>query len=248
MFDLKAVPHPTKCFLLALSSELIHSIAEWVSIPYINPPTILSLHGCVKPLASLALISRHLNQITTPLLYRTFVQTQGSAIPTMLRLLVNMPEIGSLVKRLVISELDESIGMDMLGFSRKELGRLGLDEETLEHFEIERPDWIEHVEAGEWQAVVALLLVVLPSLQEIDFVSYHKAGLFEFATRYTDTVLEYAAAKQLIPNSEYCLRNLKKVSMKFDDRDDISIGFLLLFCALPSITAAKILMGSRKNR
>jgi len=229
--------------LLALSTELLLSIATWVAVPSLS-----IFHNSPSPttasLASLALVSRHLNQITTPLLYHTFVQVGYSALPLLLRALVEKPELCLLVKKLVISEIEDMVRMDMLDFSQTDLEKLGLEGEDLRYFERENPEWRKQIEEGQWQAVIALLFLILPSLEEID-VESHRVSNEGSPKGYIDAALAYAAARQLIPESKHCLRCLKRVSMAYyDSMMGISIDVLLPFCALPSVTKAKIYMAA----
>ncbi|KAE9382182.1 hypothetical protein N431DRAFT_394015 [Stipitochalara longipes BDJ] len=239
--------------LLTISIDLLFLITEWVSMPLYPERYNFSTHSCTKSLASLALVSRRLNQITTPILYRTFVQTQYTALPISLRLLVEKPEVGSLVKKIVISEIEDIDGMDMLGFSSQDVERLGLDEQAVGYFEHETPGWMTHLEEGQWQAVIALLLLLLPSLEEIDIESYSGEDFEAYRMPYIDAALAYAVSQQRIPNSGRCLRKLKTVSMAYCDEEmgntkmgdtemGMSIDVLLSFCELPSLTSAKIQM------
>jgi hypothetical protein len=223
--------------LLALSTELLLSIATWVAV---HPLEIFhnSLSPTTTSLASLVLVSRHLNQITKPVVYHTLVQLGYHTIPLLLHALVEKPELCPLVKKLVIFEIRDTVRMDMLDFSQTDLVKLGLEGEDLRSFERENPEWREQIEEGQWQAVIALLFLILPSLEEIDIESHGST------MGYIDTALAYATARQLIPESKYCLRCLKRVSMAHvDSMAEISIDILLPFCALSSVTKGKISYG-----
>jgi hypothetical protein len=95
----------------------------------------------------LVLFSRWLNRITTPTLYRTFVQTKYKVLPSFLRILSEKPRIGLLVKKILVYEVDKE-DMDMGGFSREDLERMGLGLNILEFFETEKPDWVDDPEGG----------------------------------------------------------------------------------------------------
>ena len=112
----------------------------------------------------------------------------------------------------------------------------------MEYFEREEPSWIAHLEGGQWQAVIALLLLALPSLEEAEIESYRSG---DYGARYINTALSYATAQQRLPNPRNGLRKLRRVSMAYYDTTmGMSISVLLIFCALPSVTAAKIYMAN----
>jgi hypothetical protein len=229
--------------LYKLSDDILLEIVEWVNTNgYIPDYSSVTERG-TKFLASLVLCSRRLNSIATPVLYRTFVQTKYGALPAFLCTILEKPQLGALVKDIVVSEIDEEESMEMGGFSRQEIERLGLRADVLDHFESEKSSWIDDLEAGKWQAVAALLILLLPGLEEIVIASYLGPDLV--GNGYINTALAYAAHKQLTPHSQHALRNLKTVSMAYYDTESgMSMEAILPFCALPSVTAARIHMAS----
>jgi hypothetical protein len=229
--------------LYKLSDDILLEIAEWVNTNgYIPDYSSVTERG-TKFLASLVLCSRRLNSIATPVLYRTFVQTKYGALPAFLRTILEKPQLGALVKDIVVSEIDEEESMEMGGLSRQEIERLGLGADVLGNFEREKSNWIDDIEAGKWQAVAALLILLLPGLEEIVIASYHGPDLVR--NGYINTALAYAAHQQLTPHSQQALRNLKTVSMAYCDTESgMSMEAILPFCALPSVTAARIHMAS----
>ncbi|PMD60710.1 uncharacterized protein K444DRAFT_612408 [Hyaloscypha bicolor E] len=229
--------------LYKLSDDILLEIAEWVNTNgYIPDYSSVTERG-TKFLASLVLCSRRLNSIATPVLYRTFVQTKYGALPAFLRTILEKPQLGALVKDIVVSEIDEEESMEMGGLSRQEIERLGLRADVLDHFESEMSNWIDDLEAGKWQAVAALLILLLPGLEEIVIASYHGPDLVR--NGYINTALAYAAHQQLTPHSQQALKNLKTVSMAYCDTESgMSMEAILPFCALPSVTAARIHMAS----
>jgi hypothetical protein len=229
--------------LYNLSDELLLEIAEWVNTSGYIPDYSRFTERGSKFLASLAVCSRRLNSIATPVLYRTFVQTKYKALPSFLRTLSEKPEMRALVKTIVVYEISEEESMDMGGFSQQDLKRVGLEVDVLDYFETENPDWMENLEAGKWQAVAALLLLLLPSLEEIEIGSYRGPNFVE--NKYIDTALAYATRQQFKPDAPHSLQNLKTVSMAYCDTEyGMSIAAILPFCALPSVTTARIHMAS----
>jgi hypothetical protein len=226
----------------ALSDELLLNIAEFVNI---NDHRYLYKNDYDQGwrfLAKLALCSRRLNRIATPILYRTFKQTgerEGEKrLPTFLHLLKEKPELGACIKSFVASEISEDDEhMDMKGFSRQDVGKCGLGPDAVGFMESKNPNWLDELEAGHWRAVIAFLLLLLPALEEVDLTRsscYPESG-------YIDAAVAYAARQQLKPGSQNSLRHLRTVWMDYwDTGGGVSINVLLPFCALPSVTAARI--------
>lgn len=79
--------------------------------------------------------------------------------------------------------------MDMLDFSRVDLDTLGVEPEVLDYFQLKQPGWITDLEHGNWHAVVALILLLLPALEAVDILSSHLIS----ESDYIETALEYAA-------------------------------------------------------
>lgn len=225
--------------LYKLSDELLLEIAQWVNTSGYIPEYSSFTEPGTKFLASLILCSHRLNKIATPVLYRTFIQTKSGALPAFLRTLSEKPKMGALVKKIIVYQVgEEEDGMDMGEFSREDLERIGLGQDVLEYFETSRPDWINDLERGNWQAVFALLLLVLPSLEEIVIASYDPGFM---GNDYIETALEYAAHQQRISHAPHSLRSLKTVTMAYwDTEGGMSMEVILPYCALPSVKAARI--------
>jgi hypothetical protein len=226
----------------ALSDELLLDIAE-----YVNANDYRYLYNYDPDrgwrfLAKLALCSSRLNRIATPILYRRYSQTEEKGgekrLPTFLHLLKEKPALGPCIKSFAVSEIsEEDEFMDMKGFSRQDVERCGLGPEAVAFMESQRPNWLDDLEAGDWCAVVAFLLLLLPAIEEVNITcssSYPQPG-------YIDAAVAYAASQQLMQNPQHSMRHLRTVSMDYGDTEmGMSINVLLPFCALPSVTAARI--------
>jgi hypothetical protein len=78
-----------------LSDGLLLEIAGWAGTDAYYPSltkTITAVRG-TRFLGPLAVCSRRLNTIVSPLLYRTFTQTNTKALPAFLRLVLESPRL-----------------------------------------------------------------------------------------------------------------------------------------------------------
>jgi hypothetical protein len=239
--------------LSALPDDILLEITKWVAtddyIPRyetVDYPYIpFSARRRTKFLGSLALCSRRLNRMASPILYKTFVQTRERALPAFLRLLSSRLERGAYVTKFVVSAYNAAeerfYRRDMLDFPRLDLITLGVEIELLDYFQLKRPGWITDLADGDWNAVVALLLLLLPALKEVDIVPYNRT----LNLGYIDTALEYAALQQRSSRAQHSLKNLTSVSMVYWDTG-MGTGMgkpfdaLLPFCALSSVRKAQI--------
>jgi hypothetical protein len=149
--------------LSALSDELLLEITRWVATDDYIPGYEFVARQRTKFLRPLALCSRRLHRIANPILYQTLAQTGGQALPAFLRLLESRPERGAYVKAFVVSDHSEEERMDMKDFSRLNLDTLGVGLKLVDYFLLKKPRWVSDLEDGNWQAAVALLLLLLPA-------------------------------------------------------------------------------------
>lgn len=206
-----------------LSDELVLEIAKHVER--------LNYRGN-RLLGPLVLCSRRLNGIISPLLYRTFIEgwDKPLALPSLLRLVMEKPNVGAEVKKLVMTEADEINGvfLDMSGYSPQQFEQCRT---TINSFGIPPFDkllWMTAIERGEWGAVLSLLLLFLPSLEEIEIESGNLAD-----TKFLHQIVEVMAQQAETAQS---LRKLRSFSIAhWDTEGGMSTDVILPFCAVPSV-------------
>jgi hypothetical protein len=120
-------------------------------------------------LYKVALCSRRLNKVATPMLYRTFIQTRHSTLKKFLCRVLEEPKLRGFVRRLGTQQLikPETTPFeynDPNGYETA-IRAVGLDS-------VESHNWITAVKAGDWDAIIALLFVLLPNLEEIHTLSW----------------------------------------------------------------------------
>ncbi|KAE9379556.1 hypothetical protein N431DRAFT_159357 [Stipitochalara longipes BDJ] len=215
-----------------LSDELILEIAEHLSSKYGN-----------KSLGSIALCSRRLNNIISPLLYRTFTQGWKPAVlPILLRTVMEKPIIGAEIKHLILTEIiqDDDGGLDMSGYSPQNFERC---QTAIRSFElsINKLGWMTELEQGSWDAVVSLLLFFLPSLEGIEIES---DGLSQ--CKYLHQIIQHMTFNQRIKSpvgKAHSLKHLQRFSIDYWDTEwGMGVQVILPYCAIPSIETVRASM------
>lgn len=121
-------------------------------------------------LYQVALSSRRLNRLATPMLYRTFIQTKHSTLKKFLRRVLEVPKLRGCVRRFGIEQLEPG---DATPFECNDPNIYEAAIRAVEHDTAQSEDWIIAVRAGEWDAVIALLFVILPNLEEIHVLAWN---------------------------------------------------------------------------
>jgi hypothetical protein len=225
-----------------LSDDLLMEIAEWVGTDGYPPPLANTIAVRVtRFLGPLALCSRRLNAIVSPLLYRTFTQTNKEALPAFLHLVLEKPQIGELVKKLVGTEISSysedghNNRLDMSRFSVLDFDRCGIAMDSFDDLKIDKPKWMADVKQGNWYAIVALLLLCLPNLEEIEMAWFYGRGRESI---YIIQTFNYVASNQSFGNSPYSLKRLKPISAALDGIFGyrINLDVVLSLLAPPSVS------------
>lgn len=213
-----------------LSDELIVEVAKQLE----------SIYHDNRSLGPLVLCSRRLNNIISPLLYRTFTQVWNklAAIPNLLRLVMEKPRIGAEIRTLVLREIaveGEPEELDISGYSAQDFERCRTVMDSFAGVPIDKSEWMATLERGNWDAVVSLLLFFLPLLEGIEI----EAGGLSSPT-YLNQVIKYMASQHHVQNPSHSLKHLKSFSTAYwDTEGGMGIYSILPFCALPSLTTVR---------
>lgn len=94
-----------------------------------------------------------------------------------------------------------------------------------------KEDWLEKIERGNEEPLIALLLLLLPNLREVEL-----GGFSDWSFSITDTLSDIALEEDKSPGS---LRKLRSVRLKRSSSHDNFLDFecIRLFAALPSVTS-----------
>jgi hypothetical protein len=201
------------------SDDLLLEITGWAGTVAYHPSptdTIAAVRG-TQFLGPLAIYSRRLNTIVSPLLYRTFTQTNTNALPAFLRLVLEKSQIGEEVKKFMAAELPKDVKFGMSGWSPHHFGRCRTTIDSFDDLLILKSEWMADVEQRVWDTIVALLLLFFPKLEEIEIAFYYgrvPRGP-ETSYRYLIQIFKYVASNQSFEKSPYSLKHLKTISAAY---------------------------------
>ncbi|QSZ36973.1 hypothetical protein DSL72_009065 [Monilinia vaccinii-corymbosi] len=219
--------------------------------------SLLRLISSPKTLSALSLCSKRLHQYAEPYLYSQFnhLGDACTSLSYFLRTILREPRLAQYTKIFTANALlgyCTDIDMSMLTPSDWALLKSSLERvHTLETGERDpsfnphiSSQWLSSIEHGNWDALVAFILCLLPNLQSLNIVN-HASGCPN-GYPYLETILNRAASLQKQsqhPSSSshpYSLAKLKHLHLaKHDLVHHPRIGFeilrLLPFLNLPSI-------------
>lgn len=159
-----------------LPNDLLVEIVDWV-----GTDTFMRDYGIVigrgtKSLHHLALCSRKLNTVATPVLYRTYTQTGEKALQEFLLRVLRNPDLGKHVKNFVASEISEDEQLDMSSWAEDDfqccLVLINRISSTEKDSVLSSEKWMNDVRLGDWDALSGLLISLLPNVEEIDMIAY----------------------------------------------------------------------------
>jgi hypothetical protein len=125
------------------------------------------------------------------------------------------PQIGKEVRKFVGTEIssnsDDGLNnrLDMSQFSSLDFDRCRIAMDSFIDLQFNKPNWVANVEQGNWYAIVALLLLCLLNLEEIEMARFYGQGR---ESQYITQTFNYVASNQSFGNSPYSLKHLKAIS------------------------------------
>jgi hypothetical protein len=149
-----------------LPGELVIEIAKYIT--------------CRKTLAALSQCSKRFHALVESLLYSTFIQTGdgAEALPQFLRTVSAKPHLGRYVKAIIAESHEGTMDMDMGLLNGTEMTNIGtcicrviassIPERTF-------VEWIRLVKLGAWDALMALVLCLVPNIEDIWIRGYGNA-------------------------------------------------------------------------
>ncbi len=153
-----------------------------------------------KTLASISRASHRLHGFAESYLYSVFAQVDfwGEAISLFLRTLLRKPHLGRYVKTWIGMSCDATwIPMEKL--DDEDLALLKLAARWVSCGTQDIDDWIGLAVNGHWDTLAAVLLCLLPNLEEIEFIEYGNSEGFP----YVESVLQRAAQLQETSTCHY---------------------------------------------
>ena len=162
--------------LNALPGEVLLVIATYVrsnSHHDLDDHTLLPILPDTTSLCKLALCSRRLNSIVTPIIYRIIISTRQRrhAVPMLLKRMIRHPNIATQVEKYIGSNIRGIRLFDMSSYTEEDYIGAQLAIAKLGN---PRKRWLRKVMAGHGDAVTALLFALLPNLEQMVMLSYQK--------------------------------------------------------------------------
>jgi hypothetical protein len=205
-----------------------------------------------KTLAALSLCSKTLHQFCEPYLYSHLIQLGDSceALSFFLRSITRKPYLAKYVKKFTANALlgyctDIYMGMmneddwKSIRSALKKITHTPSGERCSSFTELVELNFLPMIKAGNWDALVGLIVSLLPNLEEINIVN-HASGC-PYGYPYLETVLLRAATLQRTSIGEpYALSRVHTVRLaKHDAIYHPRMGFEFLrvfpFLSLPSV-------------
>lgn len=220
-----------------LSNEVLHEIAVCLG----------NLHRGKVALSQLALCSRHLNIITTPILYQTVNQSGEQALPALLKAILAKPELGNHITTYNAAIVDEDAELDMSAYTDEDFTRCQ-SAMTISHIsEHDSEALMTSVRTGQWQALTAFLLLSVPNLEVLNMTAYH--DIYEYPGYGVASALQRVARLQQNGDiSGPSLQKLKTVSVTYYDTENgLSYSDINPFLAIPSVKHFKVFKFSQED-
>ena len=188
-------------------------------------------------LLALALCSRRLYELTEPILYGEFEQTNDRSLPTFLRRILAQPDLASRTRLFTgTAPHDWDAEMDISNFTEEDWTRVRAAVHAASIGKAQAASWIEAAEQGIWDALAALLLSVTPNLEELNLDGWGWTSVVG-DTPFIDAILERAVDFQnrAVP-SPYAMSSLNDVSLTYwDTESGMQFNFLEPFLKLRSV-------------
>ena len=154
-----------------LSNELLHDIIQFVGLPrpfFVNPPK-----GCkaTEDLVSILLCSRRFKSVAEPILYGKLVQKTGKGLPKFIRTILGRPTLAQHVRTVQITDIPSPISYLSSIFGSEEMGFIHALGQTYIGSRHAVTTWIGAIKSGRWDALTALVLVLLPNVEALQIDS-----------------------------------------------------------------------------
>jgi hypothetical protein len=192
----------------ALPDEILLEIFGWVRSDHNNDYNDYNVYlykSETMVLCQLALCSRRLTSLSTPILYETFVCDEPRVTKQFLHRLLRMPALANHVKKFfVLESFDRNMQQESI-LEGLDLYRTAIEEVGLDKTESEA--WFKDVTAGDWDASAALLLTICPNLDEIYLSEWCEC-------KWVKRILMHSESAKCRENVKKYLGKVRKVTVR----------------------------------
>lgn len=189
----------------ALPDEILLEIFGWVRSDHYNDFNTDLYTFETMVLCQLALCSRRLTSLSTPILYETFVCDETRVTKQFLHRVLSMPALANHVKKFFLFKsfdrnMPEERILEGLDLYRTAIEEVGLDK-------TESEAWLKDVAAGDWDASTALLLTICPNLDEIYLSEWYECV-------WVKRILMHSESAKCRENVKKYLGKVRKVTVR----------------------------------
>lgn len=232
---------PKQTTLLHLSNELLINIIR--HIPFDIELTQGQRPYGHRPLFVFSLTSKRLYQLSEPILYHRFVEEflgNPNALQLFLKRIILRPDLANIVRIYCGNARDSHHHDNHLNIECLK-GEPIWSKITQRVAEIsddadEAKEWIRSIEDGNWEAITALTLSLVPNIHELRFQGwgYEPKETYPILLRFLSRARDFQLSGTL--ENALSLRYLKKVTVEYwDTEGGMPLNLLLPFLSIPSI-------------
>ncbi|MCJ1246479.1 hypothetical protein MMC30_003687 [Trapelia coarctata] len=228
-----------------LANEILIQIIQFIDTEVHHHDSLGHARGSAAVL-NLALCSSHFHRLAEPVLY-THVDIRDDALYNTLPDLVfflcrilDRPDLARRVRFLYGAAsgspvADES--MDMSGLRETDRTLIRTAVRAASDSERTAQQWMEAIEWGTWDAIMALLLSVVPNIEELQLERWSNTNeVYPFIIRFFERAANLQETALLA--SPFSLRSLRRISLSYwDTEGGFSFENTLRFLRLKSVTA-----------
>jgi hypothetical protein len=232
---------PKRTSLNDLSNELLIDIIRHISTDVQFTPGRRERPWGQRPLFLFLFTSKRLYQLTEPVLYHRFVEEfmgNPRALQLFLKRIILRPDLSKLVRvyhGCASDSQHHDNRMDVVCLKEEPIWT-PINERVAQISENadEAKEWMQSIERGNWEAITALTLSLIPNLQELEFQGWSYTEevypvLLRFLSRVRDRQIDGSLDTTL------SLRNLRKITLEYwDTEGGMRLGLLLPFLSIPS--------------
>lgn len=232
---------PKRTTLLDLSNELLINIIRHISSE-VELTQTQRPYGH-RPLFVFSLTSKRMYQLSESILYHRFVEEflgNPNALQLFLKRIILRPDLANIVRIYHGNARDSQHRDNYLEIECLKEGPVWskITERVMEISEgaDEAKKWIQSIEKGNWEAITAVTLSLVPNIHELRFQgwSYEPEEVYPTLMRFLSRTRDLQLGGNV--DNGFSLKFLKKATVEYwDTEGGMSLGLLLPFSSIPSI-------------
>lgn len=234
-----------------IPDEILLYIIKWVPIYHKSDLSIVS-YGQLS-LRNLALCYRRFHQLVEPILYERLHHnrhtTQNGIVMFLTRILAR-PDLAKRVKAIhttvTYGKLPSRGPFEMTCVNNDNWARIRSRVAGACHLRTHRDDWVEGIELGFWQPIVALIITLTPNLEVLDFDHWNDEYVVPGPTMFGQLSLWWTIGQARMLQVDGQTKNplglwkLNSVQLgRSGGGGRFNIDRLLAFATLPSLETAR---------